>query len=378
MIDGALASVIAGIHASGRQLVLEFTGAGSLALAWLHAVPGSSRTVLEATDRYSSASLTELLGKTPEKSVEPVVAATMANRAYLRACRLGEEDHSHMGVACTATIATDRTKRGDHRCCVAVQDSRGITTRDLVLAKGQRDRDGEEAIIARLVIEAIAAAVEVDFVPGTLLEGEKVEQHVTASPDLVQQLMGKWARWITIEPDGTRKKESHVAGCIYCGSFNPLHFGHEALAAAAERVTGLPVTLEMTAVNADKAPLHRSELERRLDQFHGHRRVVITCAPLFSDKARLFPGCTFVMGIDTAVRLLEPRFYNDSDAQRDQSLKILSDAGCKVLVAGRVEGNSFRTLSEVSIPPAAQGLFSELPESAFRADVSGTALREAK
>jgi len=378
MMDGALASVIAAIHASGRQLVLEFTGASSLALAWLHAVPGSSRTILEATDRYSAASLAELLGKTPGKSVDPQTASAMASRAYLRACRLGEDDHRHMGVGCTATIATDRTKRGDHRCCIAVADNQSLFTRDLVLAKGQRDREGEESLIARLVIEAIASAAGVDFVPCTLLEGEAIQQHTASTPDPLEMLLGKWARWIAIEPDGARKRESQVSGCVYSGSFNPLHFGHEALAAAAERVTGMPVTMELTALNADKAPLRRSELERRLDQFHGRRRVVVTCAPLFSDKARLFAGCTLIMGFDTAVRLLDPRFYGDDEAQRDQSLKTIADAGCKVLVAGRVEGKNFRTLGELPIPPAAQGLFSEIPESAFRADISATALREAK
>ena len=50
---------------SGRKLVYEFTGAGSLAMAWLHSVGGSSRLLLEACDRYSPRSLAELLGKAP-------------------------------------------------------------------------------------------------------------------------------------------------------------------------------------------------------------------------------------------------------------------------------------------------------------------------
>src|SRR5271154_1356670 len=95
------------IHASRHQLVLEFAGAGSLGLAWLHAVPGSSRTILEATDRYSAASLGDLLGRAPETFVDPKTAIAMADAAYLRACRLGDQNHPRLGVACTATIATD-------------------------------------------------------------------------------------------------------------------------------------------------------------------------------------------------------------------------------------------------------------------------------
>ena len=62
-------NLIQQIHSAGVKLVYEFTGAGSLALTWLHSVGGSSRTVLEATDRYAFASLTDLLGHPPTKPV---------------------------------------------------------------------------------------------------------------------------------------------------------------------------------------------------------------------------------------------------------------------------------------------------------------------
>jgi hypothetical protein len=374
MIDADLSHMISQIHASGRQLVLEFTGAGSLGLAWLHSVSGSSRTILEATDRYSAASLIELLGKSPAKSVDPQIAIEMAGRAYLRACRLGDDDRLRLGVACTATIATDYAKRGEHRCCIAVQNNQSVKTYDLVLAKGHRDRESEEAIVARLLINAIAEAAEIGPVPFLLGEGEIVATNSVPAPDPLELLWSQTARWVVIGPDGTRSVETPVTGCVYSGSFNPLHFGHEALAAAAERAIGLPVTFEIPAVNAEKAALQRGELERRLAQFRG-RRVAVTRAPLFSDKARLFPGCIFVVGYDTAVRLLDTRFYGGRDEARDQSLATLREAGCRVLVAGRLDGAEFRTMRHLTISANAEGLFFELPESAFRADVSGTALR---
>jgi hypothetical protein len=64
-----LSAFVQKIHASQTKLVYEFTGAGSLALFWIHAEPGSSRTVLEASDRYAKASLVSLLTKEPEKFV---------------------------------------------------------------------------------------------------------------------------------------------------------------------------------------------------------------------------------------------------------------------------------------------------------------------
>jgi hypothetical protein len=55
-INTQLEQIITTIHATPQKIVFEFAGAGSQALTWLHAVGGSSRTILEATDRYLAAS----------------------------------------------------------------------------------------------------------------------------------------------------------------------------------------------------------------------------------------------------------------------------------------------------------------------------------
>jgi hypothetical protein len=64
-----------------------------------------------------------------------------------------------IGVGCTAAIATDRTKRGDHRAFVGVDVGEpAVTTHALNLKKGARARDEEEALVSRLVLNALAAA----------------------------------------------------------------------------------------------------------------------------------------------------------------------------------------------------------------------------
>jgi hypothetical protein len=161
-----------------------------------------------------------------------------------------------------------------------------------------------------------------------------------------------------------------VRGIIYSGSFNPLHFGHEALAGA----TGRAVTFELSATNAEKSPLDRRELERRLGQFR-HQRVAVTRAPLFADKARLFPRSVFLVGHDTAARLVDARFYGNRKAACDRALAAIRSAGCRVLVAGRLEEGVFKTLDDIIVPMGADKLFVSLPN--FRADVSATALRAA-
>src|SRR5512136_684616 len=143
-----LEPVIAAIHAAPRQVVIDFAGAGAQALTWLHGVPGSSRTILEATDRYAAASLTEAIGFAPEQFASVEVARALALRAYSRACRLAGPTTLVAGIGCTAAIATDRPKRGDHRCCLAVCDEQSLTTYTLTLTKGRRTRQEEENLVS--------------------------------------------------------------------------------------------------------------------------------------------------------------------------------------------------------------------------------------
>lgn len=169
------------IHATPSMAVLAITGAGSQALAWLLAVPGASRTLIEATVPYAEASMVELLGAAPEEYVSAETALAMARAALDRAEALSEGGAPLIGLGCTATIATDRTKRGEHRCAVATAGEGGERSYSLTLAKGSRDRAGEEEVVSRLVLHALARAcgVEADGPAGValgLLDGEQVEE----------------------------------------------------------------------------------------------------------------------------------------------------------------------------------------------------------
>lgn len=82
------------------------------------------------------------------------------------------------------------------------------------------------------------------------------------------------------------------------------------------------------------------------------------------------------LGWDTAVRVLNPRYYQ-GEAGLAAAMGAIREQRCSFLVAGRVEGDVFRTLADVDIPQSAQGLFAPIPEAQFREDVSSTALRAA-
>ncbi|MEE9367279.1 MAG: hypothetical protein V3V05_00290 [Pontiella sp.] len=155
------------------------------------------------------------------------------------------------------------------------------------------------------------------------------------------------------------------------GSFNPLHAGHEGLLLAAEKTTGHDGILELSVTNVDKPSLTIIEVERRLLQLKGRYSVVLTCAPTFAEKAELFPGASFAMGYDTALRLLSAAYHNDVPAmlQRFQTLET------RFIVAGRLHDGVFQGLDNLNIPTGFESLFIPIPENIFREDISSTELR---
>ena len=144
----------------------------------------------------------------------------------------------------------------------------------------------------------------------------------------------------------------------------------------AKDVLDSPVAFELSITNVDKPALEESEVRNRLRQFTGYGPVVITHAPVFVQKARLLPGCTFVIGADTALRLVEARYYGDRSDRMLDALAEMRLLRCRFLVAGRQVAGQYRTLEETSVPSGFEDMFTSIPESCFRQDVSSTELRQ--
>lgn len=163
----------------------------------------------------------------------------------------------------------------------------------------------------------------------------------------------------------------------YPGSFNPLHAGHLELARLAAEVTGFALSFELSVTNVDKPPLSAPEVTARLRQFAGHAPVELTRAPTFAGKAAVLPGVTFVVGADTARRLVDPAYYGGSPAAMVETIEGMWAAGARFLVAGRRNGaGRFETLADLPIPPLWQDRFSAIAEDRFRIDLSSTDLRD--
>ena len=366
------------LHASDAMAVVAVTGGGAQALSWLLAVPGASRTILELVVPYAASALADFVGYKPQTTVALETARDMAHAAYNRAGRLGPQDAALVGVGCTAALTTDRPKRGEHRCLVAVWTQQTLATYELTLVKGLRDRTAEDDIASRLVLRALAQAsgVEVD-IPINLDPREAVKMARADHYDHLGQLLAGYVRSVTIHPDGSMARDKPFRGGVLPGSFDPIHDGHVRLAEVARGMLKAPVAFELSVLNVDKPPLEQAEILRRADQFAGKVPVVVTRASTFREKASLFPGCTFVIGWDTAVRLLDPRYHQESGTEMLTALREIRDLGCRFLVAGRVNEGVFHNLHDLPVPPQIRDLFTDIPETAFRCDVSSTELRVA-
>lgn len=377
-VADAVTDLVTAIHATPHKLVLAFAGAGAGAVAWLHSVGGSSRTVLSALDVYAHKSMVELVGFAPSNYTVPRVARAMAD-ACLRTARRQLPDGSTdpvVGVGSTATIATDRLKRGEHRVAVAVRDLLGTVDYFLVMEKGARDRAGEEELVSLAVLSAIADACGVLGAPELpLTSAEELRVSFVPCEALAALTEGRAAKAVVL-PDGTVTNGADLGpSAILSGAFNPLHAAHLELAATAAERTGLPALFELPLMNAAKSPIELREAHRRAQQFAGRGPVALTRTPLFADKAALFPGSVFVVGFDTAERIVQPRFYGGDESAMLAALAQVRRFGCRFLVAGRAAQGEFMTLADLRLPPAVADLFTAIGESEFRLDVSSTAIR---
>lgn len=368
--------LLTAIHKTPHMMTMNFAGAGTQALAWLHSVGGSSRTILEATDRYVPSSLIEAVGYTPEKFTSVEVGEALAKHAYKRARYLAKPEVPVFGVGCTATIATDRAKKGDHRCVISICDPFGLTSYELVLVKGARNRQGEEDLVSWLILYAVAEACGIYALPKLdLMEGEEVKQTFTPVPELTDLLEGK-TQWLKIEPNGTLQTGNTLPNvALLSGSFNPLHKGHKELSRVAGQYLGQDVIFELPLVNADKPPLEPLVLRKRAVQFLGFDTLILSRAPFFHQKASLYPDSTFVLGSDTAERLVAPKYYADSIENMQKALEDLRQKGAKFLVAGRTSNGDFKTLSDIAIPKDSLMMFDEIPQDKFHIDISSTEIR---
>ena len=377
-------NLISGLHASEHPTVLALTGGGSQAIARLLEVPGGSRTVLEAVVPYASTALADWLGGEAEQSCSAPTARAMAMASWMRARELSPDTDPRqlVGIGATASLVSDRPKRGEHRVHVAVQTGTSTATYSLVFDKGERDRAGEEALAAELVLLGLAEACGLDATDTRLCFEKRLagDEQVCFSK---RQADTGWTELLLGERGYVGYSEPTKPQAIFPGAFDPIHNGHRRIACVAAKRLGCPVAFEISITNVDKRPLDFVEIEGRVrglrceDASDGpsSETILLTDAPTFRAKAVLFPGCTFVVGADTIGRIADPKYYSGEAGSFEAAIEWIAEQGCRFLVFGREIEGRFRTLSDLELPPALQKLCEEVSADEFREDVSSTELR---
>src|SRR5260221_1877012 len=160
-MDPDVFQLVQAVHQTSCCCVLAITGGGSTAASWLLAVPGASRTILEVHVPYAEESFCQFLGHRPDGFCSATTSVTMAELAWSRAMVLRPNTRC-VGIGCTASLASDRPERGEHRFFASAAVEGTVATASLVLEKGARSRTEEEAIVSRALLNLLAEIAGMD------------------------------------------------------------------------------------------------------------------------------------------------------------------------------------------------------------------------
>jgi len=347
-------------------LHVSCTGAGASLQQQLWDTPGASKYLVGSHFPYARTQLCDFIGIEPEASFcSKEVALEMAMASYIQACehklRLSL-DGEPVGLGISASVASTRIPRGDHRAHIAIVTKEQVAARILILEKGkgleQRRQHDQQVTHAALYL-----LIQV-------LRGEPQEDETDAALDLLFQAP-------VFDSSGLRCT-SVTEGVFLPASLNPIHDGHRLMAQAAEEKLKRPVVYLVATSTPHKPPMRLQEMLSmvgmlRGERWNGQARALefTRGEPLFIDKVRARPNSCFVIGADTMDRFLDPKWGPEIELM----LQEMRQLGAMFYVMGRKIGGIFKTCRDIDVPFPHQLLFRPLEG---RIDVSSTEIRQAE
>ncbi len=189
-----------------------------------------------------------------------------------------------------------------------------------------------------------------------------------------------WEHHVRSEKPVTGDDVDRIPRFLFPGSYDPRHEGHLEIAQYVKSTFGADLEYELSLENVDKPALEFHETLSRLFQFIGSDVIWLTESATFAEKSQLFPEVTFVVGVDTIIRVANSKYHSNEDSHR-QAIEEIVEAGCSFLVFGRqldqdsAESPGFYQLEDLVLPIELKEICRQVPAASFRCDMSSTELR---
>lgn len=178
-------------------------------------------------------------------------------------------------------------------------------------------------------------------------ENSKIVHHENVN-EKVNDVLELRANYITILPTGEvlvdQVNSPEKKNLILSGSFNPLHHGHVKMVNAAKNSFNFDESkcyYELAIQNADKGKIALDIILDRCAQFSGKSSFILTREPFFINKARLINNSSFIIGYDTAIRVVNEKYYNNSKKEMIDELNQFKEYKSDLLVCGRSVNNEW-------------------------------------
>lgn len=355
------------------QLYVIATGAGAGLQRRIWDIPGISNFFVGASFPYATEETDSLLGFKPEKYVSEYTAIDLATTAYMKAWKPGKKA---IGLGMTCSVTSLKAHRGDHRIIAAIVGDDGCCVLSVVIPKLQAIDRWKDGLLADLLGEEF-----INFYINKTWDNLKFDdckvQMAVADGMATDRIMAH----PLFKPDGSRATLQDISPnktIFFPGAFNPPHAGHFEGAQAAVQTklinSGKICRLIFsTTINPPHKPaLSNVEMLQRAKLMRGNDFLLTSDDPLFINKARKFPGATFVMGADTMRRFLDCKWGEPIEPM----LQEFNTLETRFVVLGRLVDGRYTVASDFYgnlVPVRYIHLFNEVN---FRLDISSTELRE--
>lgn len=382
-------SLVSAIHNTPVKCVLSTTGGGTEIFPILLARGGGSATFIGGNIPYSGSITKKTMGGTPDKLVDEPVGRILAMSAFQMALEHRDSTTDPIfGVGGTSILqrTPDERPGRKHVIYAAVQTPAKTISVTLDIPPDHEARTGdgyqiratEEHVNALVMLNLIAEACDLDE---RIELPHKLDDLIDRRESQMNHYLIPWLLTGRVPAmcfacGGGQDRQAIVpasvmpASVLMPGSYRPMHDGHMEM-----YMKSGGCHLELSIANADKPWVDLLSLEERLasiaklSKLNAPIYVWVTTEPTFLKKAELFPGSVFAVGMDTAKRIVDPR-YGTALAQVVAGFK---QCRTKFMVFPRMDGGIFE--NDLNGLPDEFAALCTLVDG-FRNDLSSTHIRK--